>query len=78
MNAILKQLLQLADQDLYDLSEAIDVELQRRAQFLDESAESAKRRATDRDQSYRRRTGAAGAPVRAVGLARSQGPRKAA
>jgi hypothetical protein len=78
MNALLKRLHQLADQELYSLSEAIDLELQRREELAGDVPESARRRANERQQSYRRRTGAAGVPVRAIGLGKVSGPRRAA
>ncbi len=68
MNAILKQLQELADADLYVLSEVVDLEMQRRAEVSGETLESARRRAVEREQSYRRRNGAAAPPVRTVGL----------
>jgi hypothetical protein len=78
MNALLKRLGQLADQDLYCLCEAIDLELQRRDDLAGDLSESARRRANDRQQSYRRRTGAFAPPIRAVGLGKTTGPRRAA
>ena len=79
MNALLKRLHQLADQDLYGLSEAIDLELQRREELTGEVPDSARRRANEREQSYRRRTGAFAPPIRAVGLGKAAaGPRRAA
>ena len=78
MNAILKNFHQLADQELYNLSEAIDVELQRREELTTEVPESARRRAVERQQSYRRRNGAAAPPVRTVGLGKLSPRRRAA
>lgn len=78
MNTILKRLNQLADCDLFDLSEAIELELQRREELTTEVPESARRRAIERGQSYRRRTGAFAPPVRAVGLGKNKSPRRAA
>ena len=78
MNAILKHLRQLAEGELFDLSEAIDLELQRRDDLIGETPESARRRAVERQQSYRRRTGASAPPVRAVGLGKAKPPRRAA
>ena len=78
MNSILKRLQELADTELYNLSEAIEAELQRRSDASDDLPESAKRRANEREQSYRRRTGAFAPPIRAVGLGKSKGPRRAA
>ena len=68
MKTILKQLQILADSDLYALSEAVDVELTRRDDLTTEVPDSARRRAIERGESYRRRTGATAPPVRHVGL----------
>ena len=68
MNTILKQVEELADIELYTLSEAIDLELQRREEMACDTSDSARRRAVERSQSYRRRTGALATPVRVVGL----------
>ena len=78
MNGILKQLRQLADFELFDLTEAIDLELQRREEMMTDVPESARRRAVERSQSYRRRTGSFAPPVKAVGLGKPKGPRRAA
>ncbi len=78
MKTILNQLEELADTDLYALSEAIDMELHRRDEVVGEVPDSARRRAIERDQSYRRRTGAAAPPVRAVGLGKPANRRHAA
>ena len=74
MNTIFKRINKLADQDLYDLCEAIDVELQRRNMLTEDVPESARRSEVERQQSYRHRTGT-GAPIKAVGLGK---PRRAA
>ena len=71
MNSILKQLQELADADLYALSEAVDMELQRRDDVTGDIPDSARRRAIEREQSYRRRNGAAAPPVRAVGIGKA-------
>jgi hypothetical protein len=78
MNTILRHLQQLADYELYNLSEAIDLELQRREELLADVPESARRRAIEREQSYRRRTGAMAIPIRAIGLGKMKDPRRAA
>jgi hypothetical protein len=75
---ILKRLQTLTDMELDYLSDAIDMELQRREDLLDDGPESARRRANERSQSYRRRTGAFAPPIRAVGLGRAGEPRRAA
>jgi len=77
MNMIYEQLLELADADLYTLSEAVEMELQRRAEVVGEVPDSARRRALEREESYRRRNGTAALPVRAVGLGKTP-PRRAA
>ena len=78
MKSILKQLQELANADLYALSEAVDMELQRRGEVVGEVPDSARRRAVEREQSYRRRNGAAAQPVRAVGLGKTPRRRTAA
>jgi hypothetical protein len=78
MNTILKRLRELADFDLYNISEAVDLELQRREESVSETPESARRRALERQQSYRRRTGAFAPPIKAVGLGRPRRTRRAA
>ena len=79
MNPILTQILELADSDLYALCEAVDMELQRREGMTGDLPDSARRRAIQRSGSYRRRTGAAAPPVRAVGLhGKKQSGRRAA
>ncbi len=68
MNAILKRLQQMSDDDLLGLSEAIDIELESRLDRTESIPDSARRRAVSRDHSYRRSNGASAPPVRAVGL----------
>jgi hypothetical protein len=51
--------------------------LQRREMEADQTPESARRRALERGQSYRQRTGAAAPPIRTVGLGRVSGRRAA-
>jgi hypothetical protein len=72
MHTILKQLRKLADDELLAVSEAIDLELERRLEGTQEHCESARQRARDRQQSYRRETGAGAPPISAVGLGRSR------
>ena len=79
MNTILNQLQELADSDLYALCEAVDIEIA--APRRDDRRHAGFRppRAIQRSGSYRRRTGAAAPPVRAVGLhAKKQSDRRAA
>jgi hypothetical protein len=78
MNSILKRLRTLADEELLALSEAIDVELEHRLARVEEVPDSARRRAIEREQSYRRRTGAAAPPIVAVGIGKSRRERRAA
>jgi hypothetical protein len=66
MNAILKRIRKLPDHDLYSLSDAIDAELERRAQLAEEDYDSARRRAVERQSSYKRRNGAFAQPVKAA------------
>jgi hypothetical protein len=68
MNAILKHLQELGNDELLRLSEAIDTELDSRLDRYDDVPDSARRRAVSRDHSYRRSNGASAPPVRAVGL----------
>ena len=42
MNAILKELIELSDAELYSLSDAIDAELDRRSESNDDFADSAR------------------------------------
>ncbi|MGA2620846.1 MAG: hypothetical protein ABSF26_24760, partial [Thermoguttaceae bacterium] len=68
MTSLVKQLQQLADLELYDLCEAVELEMQRRQALADDVPHSAKRRGIEREQGYRRRIGAFGQPIRATGL----------
>lgn len=68
MDAILKRLRQMADDDLTMLSEAVDLELERRLELAEDVPDSARRRAVLRQQSYRRTTGANAPQVRYTGL----------
>ena len=77
MNFILRQLNRLADSDLYSLSEAIEMEMQRRASVIEDTTESARQRAIERGQSYRRRTGASAPSIRFTGIG-SDSKRRAA
>jgi hypothetical protein len=60
------------------LGEAVDRELQRRGEIIIDTPDSARRRAVEREQSYRRRIGAAAPPVRSVGLGKALSRRHAA
>jgi hypothetical protein len=78
ITALLKRLRNLADHELFSLSEAIEIEMRRREVFTEEGKESARHRAIEREQSYRRRTGAFAPPVRAIGLKKFTKRRRAA
>ncbi len=68
MNALLKRLHRLDEDELLGISEAIDLELERRLYETDGIPESARQRAIAREQSYRHSTGSAAVPIRVVGL----------
>ena len=72
MNALLKRLHDLADDELLGISRAIDIELERRLNETDEIPESARQRVISRERSYRRNTGSAAPPIRAVGLRKAR------
>jgi hypothetical protein len=78
MKMILNLLEGLTEADLYALCEAIDVELQRREDALGEVPDSARRRAVEREQSYRRRNGAGAPPIRITGIGKPTPRRRAA
>jgi len=78
MNSILKRLRKLANDELLALSEAIDVELELRLDRTDDVPESARRRALQRQQSYRHDTGSAAPPIIAVGIGKARKDRRAA
>jgi hypothetical protein len=78
MKVIIKNLDNLNNEELLSLSEAIDLELERREQRVEEVPQSARRRAVLRDQSYRRSTGSSAPPVRATGLKEPRKRRHAA
>jgi hypothetical protein len=68
MTAILNRLRQLSDDELLSLSEAIDVELEYRLERQDEIPDSARRRAIQRQKSYRHSIGSAALPVKVTGM----------
>ena len=78
MDAILKRLRQLSDDELLSVSEAIDMELELRLQRQEEIPDSARRRAVQRQKSYRRTLGSSALPVRMAGLKEPQRRRRAA
>jgi ribosomal protein S13 len=78
MNAILKRLRQLSDDELLSVSEAIDIELEHRLEREDEIPDSARRRAVQRQKSYRHSLGSSALPVKVAGLKDSRRRRFAA
>ncbi|MGW8257342.1 MAG: hypothetical protein ACWGMZ_07660 [Thermoguttaceae bacterium] len=77
MNAILKRLRQLSDNELLCVSEAVDLELEKRLR-LEDVPDSARRRAVQRQKSYRRSLGSSALPIRMTGLKESKQRRRAA
>ena len=78
MDFVLKRLRKMADDELVAVSEAIDKELKRRLERLEEVPDSARRRALKRQQSYRQRTGAGAPPISIAGLGKKRKTRRAA
>ncbi|HUT09566.1 MAG TPA: hypothetical protein VMY42_03650 [Thermoguttaceae bacterium] len=78
MNPIIKRLQKFAEGELCSISEAIDVELERRLEGSENVADSARRRALQREKSYRRNTGSTATPVRLVGMRKIRKHRRAA
>jgi hypothetical protein len=78
MKSLLKRVPKLADSELHALSEAIDNELDRRAERADPMPQSARRRFVERSQSYRHQNGASAPPIRVVGRPQSTRKRRAA
>jgi len=78
MNSVLKRLKKLANDELLAVSEAIDLELERRLERDDATNESARSRAIQRDQSYKRATGSTAPPIVAVGIGKGFRDRRAA
>ncbi|MGD0518278.1 MAG: hypothetical protein ABSA26_12155 [Thermoguttaceae bacterium] len=78
MNAILNRLHRLSDDELLSVSEAIDVELERRLERQEEIPDSARRRAVQRQKSYRHSLGSAALPVKVTGMKDSRRRRLAA
>ena len=78
MAAILDRLRQLSDEELLSLSEAIDVELGFRMERHDGVPDSARRRAVQRQKSYRHSLGSAALPVKLTGMKDSRRRRLAA
>jgi hypothetical protein len=76
MNSIFNKLSELSDDELLQLSDLLDAELASRMPAADEIPDSARRRAVQRGQSYRHRTGSAATPVRMAGLKEQRRKRK--
>jgi hypothetical protein len=76
MLSIFKKLRDLSDDELLELSEALDTEVNSRSLAIEEVPDSARRRAVERGQSYRRRTGSSATPVRYTGLKDQREKRK--
>lgn len=77
MNAFLKRLHTLGDDELLGISEAIDIEMERRQEHAEVIHESARQRANARQQSYRHGNGSSAPPIRMVGLRDTRRPRAA-
>jgi hypothetical protein len=78
MNAILNRLHRLSDDELLSVSEAIDLELEHRLERQEDIPDSARRRAVQRQKSYRHSLGSAALPVKVAGMKDSQFRRRAA
>jgi hypothetical protein len=68
MRSLFKQLRQFTEDELLQLSEAVDQEITSRTANDGEVPDSARRRAVRRSQSYRQSTGSSAPPVRFAGL----------
>jgi hypothetical protein len=78
MNAILNRLHNLSDDELLGVSEAIDRELDRRLEFQQDTPDSARRRAIQRQKSYRHSLGSSALPVKLAGMKEQRRRRLAA
>lgn len=78
MKGLLKKLTKLGEDELLNLSNAVDIELERRLDQAEEISDSARRRAVQRSNSYRRSTGSTAPPVAATGLGKASRGRTAA
>jgi len=78
MNAILNRLKRLSDDELLRVSEAIDLEFEHRLQREEEIPDSARRRAVQRQKSYRHSLGSAALPVKIIGMKEPEHRRRAA
>jgi len=77
MKSILKNLRKMAKEELLMVSEEIEAELERR-HGASTIPLSAKRRAKQRQKSYRRDNGATAPPIMAVGIGKNNKRRRAA
>ena len=68
MNSVLKKLRKMGADELFAISEAIDAEIERRTDDAEVGEESARHRANERTQSYRRKNGASATPALVVGV----------
>jgi hypothetical protein len=75
MQSIISKLHHLTDEQLLILSEAIDIEIMRREQRMEEHPDSARTRARQRKESYRSNLGTKAPPIRAVGM-KDAGPKR--
>ena len=78
MTAILDRLRQLSDEELLSLSEAIDSELENRLERQEGVPDSARRRAVQRQKSYRHSLGSTALPVKIAGMKENRRRRLAA
>ncbi len=76
MNAILNRLRKLSEDELLSVSEAIDTELERRLEKEDDVPDSARRRAIQRQKSYRHSLGSAALPVKVTGMKENDSRRR--
>jgi hypothetical protein len=76
MQSILNKLRHLEDDELLLVSEAIDLEILRREERMEEHPDSARMRARQREQSYRSSIGAKAPPIRSIGMKDSGRKRK--
>lgn len=68
MQSLINKLRHLKDEELLILSEAIDIEISRREERMEEHPDSARTRARQREQGYRSSIGTKAPPVRTVGM----------
>jgi hypothetical protein len=78
MKIVLQLLRKLSEEELFQISDAIDIEIERRQERIHLFPDSARRRAVERQQSYRRRNGSTAPPIWAFGLRDTKKRRMAA